>query len=152
MIPSHHAIFGAIASIIIFLLFPQIGLLGFLIIFLSSIVLDVDHYFYYIFHKKDLSLKRAYHWFMIDRKNFFDSLSLKDREKFKHELMIFHGIEFWILLVLLLFVHRIFFFIIIGVLIHMILDFIHLYQVKIPFYTKTCQIYNYKRNKGRRVF
>ena len=56
MLPKYHIIFGFLFSLILFIFFPFIGLGGFLIIFASSVLIDVDHYAYYLFKNKILSI------------------------------------------------------------------------------------------------
>jgi len=149
MLPSSHVFFGAIISSLILFFFPQVGWLGFLIIFLSSVLIDFDHYLYYVIKKKDFNLRNAYVWF-IEELKIRKSLSLEEREKMENGIIIFHGIECWLLLVLLIFVSRLFIFVLIGILIHMIFDFIDLYRYNAPFYVKFSQIYTHKRNKKKK--
>ena len=149
MLPSRHIIFGAIISFLILLFFPQIGWFGFLIIFLSSVLIDFDHYLYYVVKKKDFSLRNAYRYFIEGRKIWL-SLSKKQKETFESGIIIFHGIECWILLILLIFVSKLFIFVLIGIAIHMILDFIDLYRHNLPLHTKFSQIWVHKRNKKLR--
>ena len=123
MYPLQHLKFGAIFSLLILFLFPQIGLTGFLIIFLSSVLIDVDHYLYYVYKKKDLSLKNAYKWCIKKRKKFL-SLPRKQRNKFYTGFYFLHGIEILIVLFFLAFLSDYFLFVFIGVLFHLFLDFI----------------------------
>jgi hypothetical protein len=146
MLPSKHIIIGFLASLVIILIFPQIGWLGFIIIFLSSVLIDFDHYLWYVVKKKDFSLKRAYGWFIESRKIWL-ALSKKQKETFESGIIIFHGIECWILLVLLIMISKLFIFVLIGVGIHMVLDFIDLYKYDVPLRTKLSQIWVHKRNK-----
>jgi len=150
MLPSKHIIIGLITALAIFFAFPQVGWLGFLIILLSSVLIDFDHYLYYVITQKDLSLRRAYGWFIKNRKIWL-SLSKKQKETFESGIIIFHGIECWILLVLLIFVSKLFIFVLIGVAIHMVLDFIDLYRYNMPLHVKLSQIYTHKRNKKLRA-
>jgi hypothetical protein len=147
MLPKTHIILGLIASLGILAIFPEIGFFYALIIFLSSFLIDFDHYLYYLLVKKDFSLKNAFSWF-IEKRNFVMSLPLNQRLKYKKIIMIFHGLECWILLALLIFVHKIFLFILIGIGIHMIFDLIELYRTKFPLYYKLSQLYVYFRNKS----
>ena len=80
MDPKHHVLLGFIFSIIIFLIFPSIGILGFLLIFLSSFLVDVDHYLYYVYKNRKLSLRKAYMWHIRKRKKWY-VLSRKKRNK-----------------------------------------------------------------------
>jgi putative transposase len=79
MLPKYHVLFGFIFSSLIFLIFPSAGWLGFFIIFLSSFLIDVDHYIYYVWKKKDLSLKNSIVWFKsVSGK--FQALSKKQKD------------------------------------------------------------------------
>ena len=80
MYTKHHVFLGVIFSFILFLIFPKIGLIGFSLIILSTIFIDVDHYVYYIYKKKDWSLRNAYNWFIKAEKIFF-SLPRSKRNK-----------------------------------------------------------------------
>ena len=60
MLPKYHVPFGFIFAGIIWILFPIISFNGLLIIFLSSFLIDVDHYTYFVYKKHDFSLKNAY--------------------------------------------------------------------------------------------
>lgn len=121
MYPKQHIIFGIIFSAFLLFLFPQIGSTGFLIIFLSSFLIDVDHYLYSVYKKKDLSLKNAYNWLTKNKKMFF-SLSRKQRNGFYRGFYFLHGIEVLIVLFLFSFFSKYFFFIFIGVAFHLLLD------------------------------
>ena len=149
MLPKTHILVGFIVSLSLFMLLPQIGLLGALIIFLSSFLIDFDHYLYYVLKQKDHSLRRAYYWF-IDQGRYFKKLSRIEQDKYKRVIMIFHGVECWvILLLLLIFVNKVFLFILVGIAIHMILDFMDLIKRNQPLHIKTSQIYTHIKNKKR---
>ena len=125
MLPKSHILLGFIFSLILFIIFPKIGIIGFVIIFFSSFLIDVDHYIYYVFKKRDLSLKNAYSWFIQKRKKYL-TLSRKKRNEIYTEAHFFHGVEILIILFLLgLFVHKYFCYILIGFAFHLFLDVIH---------------------------
>ena len=127
MYPKQHIIFGLFFSLILFLLFPKIGFFGAVVIFASSVLIDVDHYIYYVFKKKDFSLKRAYIW-NVEISKKFCHLSKEQRKKFHKPFHFFHGIEILIVLFFLGIIYSFFFFILIGFSFHLILDFF--YEVK----------------------
>jgi hypothetical protein len=147
MLPKTHIIYGLFASLILFLVFPQITLFYTLIIFLSSVLIDFDHYLYYAIRFKDWSLKNAYNWFLKNRDAML-KIKPEARRNYRSAIMVFHGIEFWIVLGLLIFVHKIFLFVLIGIAIHMILDFIEILSSKKPIHIKTSQVYTHIRNKS----
>jgi len=118
MLPKTHVILNLIISLALLFFLKPIYVL---IIFLSSILIDIDHYLYYIFEKRRFSLKSAYNWYLIERKKFHD-LSLEEKKKHRYFLFVFHGLE--TLAILLIFSKRypILFFIFIGFSIHLIED------------------------------
>ena len=122
---KHHFFFGIIFTILLYFLFsPIIPLFGLLIIFLSSVLIDIDHYFYYIFKKGDFSLRRAYKWY-IKYSCKFCHIPLDKRKKFYLGFYIFHGIEPLIILFLLgFYLSPLFNFILIGFLFHLSIDLI----------------------------
>ncbi|GAH03477.1 unnamed protein product [marine sediment metagenome] len=148
MYPKQHLFLGIIFSLIILLIFPQIGLPGFLIIILSSVLIDVDHYIYYVYNKKDWSLKNAYNWHIERGKK--ERLLKKERLKYKEIILIFHGIEYLSLLIILSIIHKFFLWILIGTIIHMVFDFIEDLNHKNPLYFKLSQIYNFITNKNKK--
>jgi len=125
MLPKSHILLGFIFSLILFIIFPKIGIIGFVIIFFSSFLIDVDHYIYYVFKKRDLSLKNAYSWFIQKRKKYL-ALSRKKRNEVYLKIHFLHGIEpLLILFVLGFYVSEYFFYILIGFAFHLFLDIIH---------------------------
>jgi len=150
MLVKYHVIVGLIASLLIWFIFPSIGWFYALIIFLASFLIDFDHYLWYGFTKKDWSLTNAVKFLHNERALFF-SLKTKDRAELKSIIMIFHGVECWLLVLLLIFVHKLFLFVLIGIGIHMVLDFTELYRNKRPLYIKISQIYAHHRNNQNGV-
>jgi len=149
MYPSQHLALGIIFSIILLFFFPKIALIGFLLIILSTFFVDVDHYLYYVYKKRDWSLKNAYNYYIKIVKK-LKKTPRKERCRYKCDVIIFHGIEFWIILALLSLIHIFFFYIFIGVMFHMFLDFLALIYYGQPLYTKLSQVYNWKKNKNKK--
>jgi len=108
MLPKAHIILGLIFSVLLF--FLHITILEASLIFLSSVLIDVDHYLFIIKRKKIWNLKKAFYW----HKNL-----PKDHKPMMH---IFHSIEFLILILILSFFIKIFLFILIGLLFHSVFD------------------------------
>jgi hypothetical protein len=136
MLPKYHVVFGFFSALIISLIF-NLNFFYFSIIFLSSILIDLDHYFRYIYKTKNFSPKKFWEWSM---------KKYKERKKDKPPIFIFHGIESWILLIILSFFNKIFLFIFLGFMIHMILDYVDLYLRKESFLFKFSQTYVLKKN------
>ena len=125
MFPSKHFIFGLIFAGFLFLIFPKINFIGFLIIIFSTVLIDVDHYLYYVYKKKDFSLRNAYNWFIEHKKKLL-SLPWEQRNKFQTGFCFLHGIEvLFILLILWVFVSKYFLFVFVGFTFHLVLDIIH---------------------------
>lgn len=113
MYPQTHMGLGIIFIAILALTghFPPLALF---VIYASSILIDVDHWFIYVIKKKDLHIMRSYRW--------FDSLRhTNPRPRF---FCIFHTIEFFILMIYLSTLHYIFYWILIGISFHFLIDFI----------------------------
>ncbi|MAH03331.1 hypothetical protein CMI39_00925 [Candidatus Pacearchaeota archaeon] len=121
MYVQSHLALGLIFALILLAIFPQIGLIGFLLIFSSTVLIDVDHYIYYVYKKKDWKINNAYSWFIKKTKK-FHTLSRTQRNKVYGGFCFLHGTE--ILLVLLLFTifSKYFLFIFIGFTFHLFLD------------------------------
>ncbi len=123
MLPKHHIAAGFFFALLVHLwIFPSVTLFGAVIIFLSTVLVDVDHYMIYLYRKKDFSLKGAYHYF-IDMSN-----KLCASKKHRGPLLIFHTVEFLILLIALSFYHWYFSLIIVGIVFHMALDLYFMVQ------------------------
>lgn len=122
MLPKYHIILGFLFSMSLFLIFPSIGLLNAGIIFLSSFLIDIDHYILFVVKKRNLNPKNALKWFF-KKKEEYERIPVKDRNNFYSGFYFLHGFELLLILFLLgLFVSNIFFFILIGFIFHLFLD------------------------------
>jgi len=148
MLPKYHILIGAIFSLLLFFFFKLSFTYSFLF-FLSSVLIDVDHYFYYIFNNRNLSLSKAYRFFVNSEKKWF-KLSIEERKKYKRTIFYFHGIEFLIPFTILSFIFNIFLPILFGFLLHIAVDLIELYYYHEPLYSKTLQIYVCITNKKKK--
>jgi hypothetical protein len=123
MYPSQHIILGILFGTFLFLLWSNyFGIIGVIIVFASSVLIDVDHYIYYALKKKDWNLKHSYLWY----RSLEEKTSLWSRNKLNsvHAGCFFlHGIELiFIFLVLGFFLTKLFYFIAIGLSFHLIMD------------------------------
>ncbi len=124
MLPKYHILLGFLFSLILYLIFPFIGLIGFLLIFASSVLIDIDHYLYYIFAKKNFSLGNAYKYFFEKRKKYISSVK-SIRNRLNPAMYFLHGIEVLLILFIIgIFVNKISLFIFIGFIFHLFLDII----------------------------
>ena len=123
MYPSQHIILGLFFGIFVFIIFPSIGIFGILIIFLSSVLIDVDHYVYVAIRKKEFNLFKVRKWFTEAKKKLF-RMSLEQRTRTSTCWCFLHGFEFMLGLILLgVFVSEYFFLAFVGILLHHILDY-----------------------------
>lgn len=150
MLPKWHILYGYIFSLILIYFFNFSLFLGF-IVFLSSIFIDLDHVLIYFIKTKNLNPVKFYDWSMNKRKT-WACVPFEKRGNFRTPHFIFHGLEFLILLIILSFLHSFFFWILLGVLFHLILDFTELIYLREHLSIKTSQIWVWQRNKNRKEF
>lgn len=112
MLPQSHILLGALASLALML--AGIPAWGALIIFLASFLIDIDHYLLYISKERDFNLVRAYKWFR------------KQETNHKPMLVVFHTVEFIFLIFIIALFSKTFLFILLGMLIHSLLDVIEM--------------------------
>ena len=124
MLPRAHILLGTIFSLIVYLVFPSIGLVGFLIILFSSFLIDVDHYLVYVYNSGKLSLKKSLKWHTEVRK--IELIMHKRGKREKGFFHILHTIEFHVLLAVLSLFHIYFFYVFIGFIFHSLTDFFDL--------------------------
>ena len=143
-----HFLFGFVISWILVYFF-NFSLLTGLIIFFSSWIIDGDHYLWYALEMKDWNPIHGIKWYRkITPK--WNSLTLKEKRKFKRGIFIFHSLVFWVILIVLSLVHKFFFWILIGVAIHMVADLIELYFLRESLYNKIFPCYVMKKNKNKK--
>ena len=145
---KHHFIIGLICASIITYVFNLTFFTG-LIIFLSSWLIDIDHYFWYALEFKDLNPFNALRWRIKSAKK-WKKLVRKERFKFKQGVFIFHSVGFWAALIALTFLDKIFLWILIGIGIHMIIDFVDLIKRKRNILEKISLAYVVRKNKNRK--
>lgn len=117
MLPSIHFIISTILAII---LFPFFGFYS-LFVFIGGFLIDLDHILFYWIKFKSFNLKRTH--------DYCRNITLKkDIKEYKQVLIIFHSIEFIILISIFSFYHKTFLILLIGVIIHIIMDMIYEYS------------------------
>lgn len=62
MLPRWHILLGFMFSLLIYAAF-NIDVISFLILFISTWVIDIDHYFWYIIKKRNIKFSSAYKYF-----------------------------------------------------------------------------------------
>ncbi len=144
MLPKYHILVGILITPIIHVAY-SLTLLQSSIIFLSSFLIDVDHYLIYALMRRDLSLKRASNYFSSLKQKWIE-LPDSERKNKKFVLLPFHGIEFWTFLLILTPLFPLIWFVLIGFVIHMIPDYIDLAYYKYPLSRKISQLHIYYHN------
>lgn len=129
MYPRWHIIVGLLVAELIFLVFPSIGVPGFLAIFFSSFLMDIDHYVYYIARKKSLCFSGSLKWFS-DINEVSKRVPKKDRKHFYSGIYFLHGTEALVILIVLTFFNKLFFYVFLGFIVHQILDLVELIILK----------------------
>jgi len=147
MLPKFHILIGLLFSIGCYTIFSFVSLIGAGLIFLSSVLIDFDHYIYYIFKKKSFSLKKAYNWFKKKGKQ-FSKIPKNKRKSYALNFSFFHGLE-WVFIFSLFgkLFNNYFYFIAIGIFLHLVLDLIHSYHTMGRFF-KISIIFDYFNNKN----
>lgn len=120
MLPKYHLLINLIISIFLFY-FAIINLAYVIIFFLASVLIDVDHYIYYILEKRKFSLNKAYKWFIL-KKSYLHKLSKQERKKHHNIFFLFHGIEILILLFIISKTYYFVFFVFLGFVVHLAED------------------------------
>lgn len=147
MRPLTHLILGIFLAVTIFVVYPSVNVLGLAIIVLSSVLIDIDHYFYYIYKRKNINPIKAYKWYTTNRKKCC-SLAKEQKAQVHFGTYCLHGIEILIILLLLgFFASNLFYFILIGFTFHLLLDL----SVEIVYYNvynKVSVIYAFLKSKG----
>ena len=123
MLPQYHLLGGLAVSL--FLYFGlDVPVLGCFVFLVATVGIDVDHYLYYVYRKKDWSLRNSVSWFM-KKRNILKGVDAKMRREFYTGFCFLHGVEVLGLVWLLgFFVWDIFYFVAMGILFHLILDHI----------------------------
>ncbi|MBI2653773.1 hypothetical protein HYX02_03080 [Candidatus Woesearchaeota archaeon] len=109
------------SAIIAAALYPMFGWKAILVV-ASGFLIDIDHYLWYIFKHKNINIIDCYQYYI-------DGL---DKEKYKKNLgilLIFHTIEFLLIMTALSFYSDLFLLFTIGLLAHYLLDLIAIYNL-----------------------
>lgn len=125
MLPRWHILLGAILTLLVAYFVPRISVINLSIIFLSSFLIDIDHYIASIIRsKKFLTLRKSLEYHKVQGK--------KVREERKKGIMekgdfhFFHTIEFHILVLVLGFIWFPLMYLFFGMLFHSLIDFVSL--------------------------
>ena len=147
MRPITHLILGIVLAAVLFVILPEISLIQLGIIVASSVLIDIDHYSYYIYKKKKINPIKAYKWYTANIKKCC-SMPKEQKGKVHFGTCFLHGIEILILLFILgFFVSNIFYFILIGFTFHLLLD-LSVEIIYYNIYNKISIIYAFLKSRG----
>ncbi|MBI2652668.1 hypothetical protein HYX00_04345, partial [Candidatus Woesearchaeota archaeon] len=91
-------------------------------IIVGGVLIDIDHYFLFVFKYKKFGLMECYNFFTIEGKK-------NNWNDFNGDLFVFHTVEFFILMTVLSFYKDFALLFTIGLISHHILDLIFLFTV-----------------------
>ena len=147
MHPIKHLILGIFLALLLFVTIPEISLVSLGIIVASSVLVDIDHYFYYVYKKKKINPVKAYKWYMGNRKK-CRTMSKEHKRTTHFGTYCLHGIEILIILLLLgFFVSNFFYFVLIGVTFHLLLD-LSVEIIYYGIYDKISVTYAFLKSRG----
>jgi len=144
MLPKYHILIGIVLAVILVNFF-NFSLTAGIIIFLASFLIDLDHALRYTIKTKNINPFK-FRKYSKHRSEKWLALSHEQRKNQKYPIYIFHGVEFWILIIILSFYYPFFFWIFLGTAAHMIADFAFMIYHHDPLDIKLSQIYNLLRN------
>lgn len=124
MLPRWHILWGAVFSALVGWIFPGTAWYNIALIFFGAVFIDFDHYMCAVLKTGKLSLLEAFEYHKRLGKK---TSSERKRGIFgKGDFYIFHTVEFNALVLALGFVFSPFWYILIGMVFHSILDFVYL--------------------------
>jgi hypothetical protein len=124
MFPRWHILLGLVFSLMFWAIFPQTHWIYISVMFLSTFLIDFDHYMNAVLKTRRLGLFSAFEYYKILIKR-----GHAERKKGifkKGDFHIFHTIEFHALVLLAGFVHPVFFYVFAGMAFHSLVDLISL--------------------------
>lgn len=148
MMPKWHLLFGFILSYVLVYFFNFSIIYG-VIVFLSSVFIDLDHVLVYFLETKSLHPKKFWEY-SISKKAKWDNLTISEKESLKRTHFIFHGIEFILILILISIFVKILFLVLAGVLFHMVCDLIYLLYSGEHVSFKVSQFWLWHRNRSKK--
>ena len=150
MLPKFHILIGFVFSYLISIIF-NLTFPEFAIIFLSSwLFIDLDHCLEYVWTTRNFSPIKFWNYSIENGKK-RRALKKEEKRKYKQSILIFHGVEFLILLIILSFFNKIFLFVFLGFTIHLVLDYIDLNLRQEIIYNKISLIYTLISNKNKKT-
>lgn len=124
MFPRWHILLGFIFAAVLWAFFPATAWYYILIIFLSSFLIDFDHYMVFVWKKGGWSLRGALNYYETQRR-----IQIEEQRRGifrKSDFHLFHTLEFHAAVLALGFVYPVFMYVLAGMVFHSLTDLIHL--------------------------
>ena len=124
MIPRWHILFGAIFTILVWIVFPNISPVFYWVIFLSTFMIDIDHYL--------LGVAKTGKWGLFSSLEYFRMLVKKEKHnkmrgiRKKGNLFVIHTIEVLAVLGVLGYYSDWIFYMFVGFIFHFLVDLVGL--------------------------
>ena len=116
MKPLSHLMFSSILAILLYPLYNW----KVLFVLAGGFLIDIDHYLWYIYRYKKFNLIDSYRFYM-------KNIEVNDFTNVMGILLIFHSVEFLLVMIILSFYNEYVFIFTIGVILHYLLDLIFLF-------------------------
>jgi len=144
MLPRWHIILGAGLTAVFWLASPNIPKIYLALVFLSSFLIDFDHYLASVFKTKDKSLRNSseYH----SKEQEIEKKEIAQGIRKKSDFHLFHTIEFHLLVGFLGILWIGFFYVFIGMLFHSLVDVFDLISRR-AFHRREYFFFNWLRKK-----
>ncbi len=120
MLPRWHILLGAIFTLIFWLVAPETSKIYLAFLFLSSFLIDFDHYVCAVHKGRSASLNKAVDYHKEDQK--IAEGEYKKGIRRKGDFHLFHTVEFHLFVGILGLFWNIFFYIFIGMVFHSLID------------------------------
>lgn len=134
MYPRWHILSGAILALLVWIAAPNLNFVYIILLFLSSFLMDVDHYFCSVIKTKKLGIFNAFHYHekLVEEEKRKHEQGLKEKSDFH----LFHTIEAHVLIGLLSLFWMGFFYIFLGMVFHSLLDLYCLFFLEKRLYVR----------------
>ncbi len=144
MLPRWHIVLGALFTLLFWIVAPQTHWYYLAVLFLSSFLIDFDHYVCAASKGENISLKKSFDYHK-------DAQKIEQKEyrrgiKRKGDFHLFHTVEFHLLIGVLGIFWSVFFYIFIGMIFHSLIDVFDMVS-KDRLYRREYFFFNWLRKK-----
>jgi len=145
MLPRWHFVYGAVFTLLFSVVFPKVEIIYLGLIFLSSVLIDFDHYVVGARKIKSWNLGEVLRYHEITLSKYDEERARGIRRRF--DFHIFHTVEFHIVVFILGFLWIGFFYVFIGMVFHSLLDIIEM-KVNDVLYQREFWFVRWVKNKN----